>query len=927
MARAPGGVRSVSSPARGSTAASSAGSRPITRRQRRRPISPSRSARSHCPRPRPRSPSRGASARRARRRRRSSARARRSTRRDLDERRARVAASATELARGRARGRPPALVLHGREPPRGAARQGARGAAPARADPPHRRPASSPTRPRSPRRSWMGGVFHSMVTQGHVSINRLLSTHARLPRACSARTASGSSWRCAGGWQLLDVPSAFEMSPSSCRWIYKHAGGTDRGQSWAAVDRHELRLVARRARGSRPCRFLISHHVALNGDDGADAVPVRCRRDARRRRVRFAPDTDLGRRFPDGSFRIEPAPGTTRPSGSAATSCSSPTAARAASPSSPRHRARDSAALLASRAGWSAEAGTARRGGSGPTRAARSLLAGSLAGSCSSLRPVRRLVARATSRALGEILPWFAHDALIHYLAPRGLEQYSGGGWGTRDVCQGPVELLLALGRFEPMRDLLLRVFRDAEPRRRLAAVVHVLRARARHPAGDSHGDIVFWPVLALAHYLLASEDARMLDERAAVLRPARRRARRARDAPRARRARARRDEPARHRRHPPGRLRPRRLERFAPAGRIPRCASACAARGRSRSTYQTLTRAGARRSAASAAAERGRRARGDRRARPRRLPAAADADGVLTGLRLLPSRRAHRAAAAPARREHRNPLQPAADDPRDPRRPVHARAGRRARRADPRSTCSAPTARGSSTARCATAAGPAALPARGERSTFFGREIGLMYMHAHLRYAEALAHYGDAEAFFLALCQANPIALRELVARRAPAPGQLLLLELRRRASPTATRPARYAELRGRAGRARGRLARLLERRRHRGAPDPPLPARPAPRALAPVDRSRCCRARSTVCASASSSRVARSRSSTGPPARARTDRAAAQRPVAALRASSRTRTAAGAAGGLAWTRCATRSAAGATGSWWSCTERLSVS
>ena len=44
-----------------------------------------------------------------------------------------------------------------------------------------------------------------------------------------------------------------------------------------------------------------------------------------------------------------------------------------------------------------------------------------------------------------EILPWFAHNAMIHYLAPRGLEQYSGGGWGTRDLSQGPVELLLAI--------------------------------------------------------------------------------------------------------------------------------------------------------------------------------------------------------------------------------------------------------------------------------------------------------------------------------------------------------------------------------------------------------------------------------------------------------------------------------------------------
>ena len=67
----------------------------------------------------------------------------------------------------------------------------------------------------------------------------------------------------------------------------------------------------------------------------------------------------------------------------------------------------------------------------------------------------------------------------------------------------------------------------------------------------------------------------------------------------------------------------------------------------------------------------------------------------------------------------------------------------------------------------------------RAESAAFFGREIGLMYTHAHLRYAEALARYGDAEGFFQALCQANPIGIRQAGARRDPSPGQLLLFEL----------------------------------------------------------------------------------------------------------------------------------------------------
>jgi CRISPR-associated protein Csx3 len=57
----------------------------------------------------------------------------------------------------------------------------------------------------------------------------------------------------------------------------------------------------------------------------------------------------------------------------------------------------------------------------------------------------------------------------------------------------------------------------------------------------------------------------------------------------------------------------------------------------------------------------------------------------------------------------------------------------------------------------------------RAEASTFWGREIGLMYMHAHLRYAEALARVGESERLFAALCQANPIGVTERVPRARP--------------------------------------------------------------------------------------------------------------------------------------------------------------
>jgi cellobiose phosphorylase len=64
---------------------------------------------------------------------------------------------------------------------------------------------------------------------------------------------------------------------------------------------------------------------------------------------------------------------------------------------------------------------------------------------------------------------------------------------------------------------------------------------------------------------------------------------------------------------------------------------------------------------------------------------------------------------------------------------------------------------------------GPEERFQRAESSAYFGREIALLYTHAHLRYAEAMACCGDGEALFHALQQANPIAIGERVPSARP--------------------------------------------------------------------------------------------------------------------------------------------------------------
>ena len=121
---------------------------------------------------------------------------------------------------------------------------------------------------------------------------------------------------------------------------------------------------------------------------------------------------------------------------------------------------------------------------------------------------------RARAEQLSAALPFFVHNALIHYLSPRGLEQFSGGAWGTRDISQGPVGLLTALGDQASVRDVLLRLFRAQNARGDWPQAFDFLPPLPSSGQQDSHGDVVFWPVLAAGDYLRTTADASLLDER-----------------------------------------------------------------------------------------------------------------------------------------------------------------------------------------------------------------------------------------------------------------------------------------------------------------------------------------------------------------------------------------------------------------------------
>jgi 1,2-beta-oligoglucan phosphorylase len=599
--------------------------------------------------------------------------------------------------------------------------------------------------------TWMGGVFHSMVTQGHVSINRFLSTthtYLSLLRGNGQRLFAELE----GSWHLLDVPSAFEMTPDSSRWVYKHAGGLIAVRSTAATDRHELTLSVE-VRSGNPVRFLLSNHVAINGDDGSNTIPLQYIKGSEGVFVTPVPDSDVGRRFPRGGFRIEPLAGTVieRIGGDDLLFLDG------------RSRSQPYLCMISAPArsidfrikGQLIPQEPVEAAGLDRTRFWTGITSGLR------LHPPESSPLADRAASFGEILPWFIQNVLIHYLAPRGLEQYTGGGWGTRDISQGPVEMLLALSRYEPIRDLLLRVFKTQNPDGDWPQWFMFFDRERNIRAGDSHGDILFWPVLALAQYLLASGDTSLLDEVVPFFHPEG-------------------DDKAekvsiRHHAERAISLMNRRvipgtslaayghgdwndsMQPFDPAMRERLCSAWTVTLH-----YQTLTalstalrRFGVseRASAFEAMATQvlkefqQRLIVDDVIAGLAYFHDSGDIDYLLhprdrsTGVSysLLPMIHAiiNGLLTPEQAKKHLALIEEHLHGPDGARlfdKPMQYRGG------------------------------PMKLFQRAESAAFFGREIALMYTHSHLRYAEALARYGDAEGFFHALCQGNPVGIRDLV-------------------------------------------------------------------------------------------------------------------------------------------------------------------
>ena len=358
---------------------------------------------------------------------------------------------------------------------------------------------------------YAAGIFGAQVYLGNPSLTRLLSV-VRNPLNVVRASGQRIFVRRGGAWRQLGIPSAFALNPGEVRWIYRLGGETLEVRVWCARTLSASFLELRVVTGA-PGEFLLTHQLVLGATEfehpGAAEVQV----DAGWMSFTASANSLMGQYQPGACFALAAADAGTV----AALGGDGPLYADGAERDGPYATLRTvpvrhcGVIMLGTHAGAAALPAA--------VAAARAEFAAGRPGSRPPAAPLRLLAGRDPAVArINEVLPWFAHNASIHFSAPHGLEQYGGAAWGVRDVCQGSVEWLLAAGEFTVVRRILLEVFAQQYPHAGPAgSLAGGWPQWFMHPPfrfnqqAHSHGDVCFWPVKALCDYAEASNDLAFL--------------------------------------------------------------------------------------------------------------------------------------------------------------------------------------------------------------------------------------------------------------------------------------------------------------------------------------------------------------------------------------------------------------------------------
>ncbi|AGX02977.1 MULTISPECIES: GH36-type glycosyl hydrolase domain-containing protein [Bacillus] len=350
--------------------------------------------------------------------------------------------------------------------------------------------------------SYMYGVFNSQLAVGNSSMNKMM-TNVRNPLNLLKTSGQRIYIEIDNRYRLLTMPSLFEMGFNYSRWYYKTNDETFIITVFTTVGSKDVQLDLK-AQSGKYYRYMVTAQISMNQNEYA--VPFHCTLDNDTVCYTAAGNSDSSGIYPDLSYRLT---------------------VRGADfqllDESELASGTDSAASLAvlnidSASDWTMLI-QGDLSGEFPTFEKRDF-----SKEAAEFRKYYKVVLNGfhLSHQQGDsgeiekfnaLAHWYTHNMLVHFSTPHGLEQYGGAAWGTRDVSQGPAEYFMATQKYETVRDIILTIYTHQYDGTGSWPQWFMFDQYTKIQQPESHGDIIVWPLKLVSDYLEATGDFSILQE------------------------------------------------------------------------------------------------------------------------------------------------------------------------------------------------------------------------------------------------------------------------------------------------------------------------------------------------------------------------------------------------------------------------------
>ncbi|MCA0986947.1 GH36-type glycosyl hydrolase domain-containing protein [Guptibacillus algicola] len=350
--------------------------------------------------------------------------------------------------------------------------------------------------------SYMYGLFNSQLSLGNTSFHKMLS-NARNPLNIMKTSGQRIYIELNGEFMLLSMPSMFEMGFNYARWYYKMEDDMLIVTNFTTVDSQQVQLDVCSKNG-KEYRFLVTNQITMNNLEYESTYLVI--HDEGRLTYKAGEEGPSKKSTPDLSYHLQLFGGSMKvgdeqllgeniPSGSASLTVMD------VSPSD-----KWSIVIQGARYG---ECTISEKNAEVEIERYRAFYNGVMNGfEVATMRESSDDLEKVNALAW-----WYTHNMLVHFSVPRGLEQYIGAAWGTRDVCQGPTEYFLATQNYKTVRKIIQTVYAHQYEDEGNWPQWFMFDEYASVQQDESHGDVIVWPLKVIGDYIAATGDHDILNE------------------------------------------------------------------------------------------------------------------------------------------------------------------------------------------------------------------------------------------------------------------------------------------------------------------------------------------------------------------------------------------------------------------------------